>query len=137
MSKIKYIVKPEVGVVVGILEVDLEEYLNSVLMQMSPHLRGIAYNALQDADYPWGLGHYTIKAIARCSGDDEFDEIYGKKLVEARIYKKLHTKVKLALRKAIKDMWKAAYVFEKEELVHGRKEHSIQRDLEEFFDVKG
>ena len=136
MNNIKYIVKPEAGIVIGILEVNLEEYLNSMLMQMNSQHRVIAYTALQN-DCPWGLEHYTIKAIARCADDDEFDEIFGKKLVEARIYKKLHRKVKLALRRAIKDMWRVAHILENEELIHGRKEDGIQRDLEEFFDVKG
>ena len=135
MEDIKYIVKPEDKVVIGILNVNLGEYLRKMLSnQMSWHFGTIAYEALEDGD-GWGIGNLEIKAIARCADGDEFDEAYGKKLVEARIYKKLHNRVKLVLRKAVKVLWKVAYILE--EVKHGRKEFFIKRDLEEYFGLKG
>lgn len=137
MEDIKYIVKPEDKVVIGILNVSLDEYLRKMLSnQMSWRFGTIAYEALENED-GWGIGKFEIKAIARCADDDEFDETYGKKLVEARIYKKLHNKVKLVLRKAVKDLWKVAYILEQEEVKHGRKEFYIKRDLKEYFGLKG
>lgn len=135
-NRIKYIVKPEDKVVVGILNISLDEYLEKTLFdQMSNHYSVIAYESLKKGE--WCLGRLEIKAIARCADSDEFDETFGKKLVEARIYKKLHNKIKNLLRKAVKDMWKTAYILEQEEVKHGRKESYIQKDLEGYFNVKG
>lgn len=137
MNNIKFIVKPEEGVIVGILTGNMENYLESMLDQMPLKLRQIASTALSMPDYLWSFEDINIKAIARCAKGDKFDETFGKKLVEAKIYKKLHNKIKMKLRRAWTDLQKTAKRLEDEEVVHGRKEYMIQKDLEEYFDVKG
>lgn len=137
MNNIKYIVRPEDKVVVGILEVDLEDCLEPLFGQMNPHLRSIAYKALESTEVRWVLDHYTIRGIARCADDDEFDEVYGKKLVEAKIYKKLHEKIQKALCRASDDMLNTVRKFTEEAVRHGKKVDGIQKDMKEYFNMEG
>lgn len=127
MNKIQYIVKPEEGVVIGLLKVDLAIYFKKITSQMCQMHRFVAYDCLYPVD------PIVIKGVAKCDAEDTFDEEYGKKLVEARIYRKLNRKIKLTLRRAIINLWKAAKKLQDVEIEYGRKEHALQEDLNSYF----
>ena len=132
MFEIKYIVKPEEKMVIGVAEFDYADL----------------YNELQnftwlENELIWHLLHrmeasepFTIRAIAKCKDGDIFNEDFGKKLVEAKINKKRHEK---SLRYAAKILdamnrisGKTLRLYKK----HLCKTEHINRDLIEYFGME-
>lgn len=140
MNNIKYIVKPEDGVVVGIYETDI--YREAELLRCR----------IDAPDYMMyhGLLEYflreiltnncgkdiVIKAIAKCSPEDTFNEEYGKKLVAARIDYKYHKMMERVTRYIAKKLQKARRCMLEGEMLHQSKMDAIEDDLRGYFMVK-
>ena len=138
MENIKYIVKPEDGVVVGIYDTDV--YREAELLRIRTNVpdfmmyQGIIEDSLREIlDTGKGI---VIKAIAKCSPEDTFDEEYGKKLVAARIDYKYHKMMERATRYIAKKLQKARRCMFEGEILHQSKMDAIEDDLRGYFMVK-
>ena len=88
---IKYIVKPEEKIVVGIVE--------------RPSTMPWATRNILNGDERWLLSGTELwcgdsrkdKAVARCTGEDTFDETIGKRIVELKLNYKWHIRVAKSL----------------------------------------
>ena len=132
MFEIKYIVKPEEKMVIGIAEFEYADLYNE-----------LQNFTLLENELIWHLLHrmeasepFTIRATAKCKDGDEFNEEFGKKLVEAKINKKRHEK---SLRYAAKILdamnrisGKTLRLYKK----HLCKTEHINRDLIEYFGME-
>lgn len=140
-NKIKYIVKPEEKMVIGIYELPRSEILNEL-----SNFTYVECEMIRDIFIRSGIfadstnnPYQTkfIKAIARCHGNDEFDEAFGKKLVEAKISKKRHEivcKQLVAILETIENFQdKVIDLLAK----HYDKQFHILRDLKDYFGVEG
>lgn len=140
-KEIKYIVKPEEKMVIGIYELPHSEVLcelNNFTYSEREIIRAIflySERFADDINNPYRTKF--IKAIARCHGDDEFDETFGKKLVEAKISKKRHEivcKQLIAILEIVGGFReKAMDLLSK----HDDKQFHILRDLKDYFGVEG
>lgn len=139
MENIKYIVKPEDGVVVGIYDTDV--YREAELLRCRTNVpdfmmyQGIIEDSLREVLTNYGKD-IVIKAIAKCSPEDTFNEEYGKKLVAARIDYKYHKMMERATRYIAKKLQKARRCMLEGELLHQSKMDSIEDDLRGYFMVK-
>lgn len=90
MNNIKYIVKPEDGMVIGIMEdvknINIEIAANEKCKLLDEVLYIKAFNI--GKKYP-----DKIKATARVKDGDNFDEVTGKRIVEKKLYRKLHERL--------------------------------------------
>ena len=139
-ERIKYFVNPEEGVVVGVCRCDLYDFvppsLNEVedrvfqiIMYSSKRLRYYRKDCFKDS--------FELRATARCSKDDIFDEKFGKKLVEAKIERKKHKlamKIQDVVAKEMRDM-KIKMASDYAE--HEKKNRSIEVDLISYFGLEG
>ena len=138
MKGIKYIVKPEDGVVVGIYDTDiyreaeLLRYRTDVPDFMMYH--GIIEDSLREIFTNYGKD-IKIKAIAKCSHGDVFDAEYGKKLVAARIDYKYHKMMLFVVDYITKKLQKAEKAMLRGDFIHSEKMKSIKKDLNEYFKV--
>ena len=80
---IKYIVKPENRMVIGICKVSNYE----ILTRLEKHLDPSIWNECRwgNVKFEHAYKEITLKAFATCDERDEFDENYGKKLVRAKL----------------------------------------------------
>ena len=125
----KFIVKPEDGIVVGIKEVDVGVLIDKVLAQIDFWGRC----AYEDLKTKGTFNVRTFKAIARCSKDDKFDEEFGKKLVEARIWVKVHEAVMRELESVIENADRLVEVLWAGYELHGAKVEGIEDDMYDYF----
>lgn len=139
MENIKYIVKPEDGVVVGIYDTDV--YREAELLRCRTNVpdfmmyQGIIEDSLREVLTNYGKD-IVIKAIAKCSPEDTFNEEYGKKLVAARIDYKYHKMMERATRYIAKKLQKARRCMLEGEMLHQSKMDAIEDDLKGYFMVK-
>ena len=139
MENIKYIVKPEDGVVVGIYDTDV--YREAELLRIRTNVpdfmmyQGIIEDSLREILTNYGKD-IVIKAIAKCSPEDTFDEEYGKKLVAARIDYKYHKTMERVARYIAKKLQKARRCMLEGEILHQSKMDAIEDDLRGYFMVK-
>lgn len=139
MENIKYIVKPEDGVVVGIYDTDV--YREAELLRCRTNVpdfmmyQGIIEDSLREVLTNYGKD-IVIKAIAKCSPEDTFNEEYGKKLVAARIDYKYHKMMERVTRYIAKKLQKARRCMLEGEMLHQSKMDSIEDDLRGYFMVK-
>lgn len=140
MENIKYIVKPEDGVVVGIYKTDI--YREAELLRCRTNTpdfmmyQGILEDSLREMLTDNYGKDIEIKAIAKCSPEDTFDEEYGKKLVAARIDYKYHRMMNNASRYIAKKLQKARRCMLEGEILHQSKMDAIEDDLKGYFMVK-
>ena len=90
MNDIKYIIKPEDGMVIGIME-DVKNIHNEIVANEK-------YKLLDEVLYikAFNIGEKypdKIKATARVKDGDKFDEVTGKRIVEKKLYRKLHERL--------------------------------------------
>lgn len=139
MENIKYIVKPEDGVVVGIYDTDV--YREAELLRCRTNVpdfmmyQGIIEDSLREVLTNYGKD-IVIKAIAKCSPEDTFNEEYGKKLVAARIDYKYHKMMERVTRYIAKKLQRARRCMLEGEMLHQSKMDSIEDDLRGYFMVK-
>lgn len=89
MNEIKYIVKPEEGIVIGIMENTKDMYDEVTQSAKCDNLRRLISEIIDiSAEFP-----LEIKAIARVKDGDTFDEETGKRIVEKKLYGKLHDRL--------------------------------------------
>lgn len=89
MNDIKYIVKPEDGMVIGIMKNTKDMYDEVTQSEKCDNLRTLISEIIDiTAEYP-----SEIKAIARVKDGDTFDEETGKRIVEKKLYRKLHDRL--------------------------------------------
>ena len=132
MFEIKYIVKPEEKMVIGVAEFEYADLYNELDNFTWPE-REMVWRLLlhMEANEP-----FTIRATAKCKDGDVFNEEFGKKLVEAKINKKRHEK---SLRYAAKILdamdrisGKTLRLYKK----HLYKTEHINKDLIEYFGME-
>lgn len=139
MKGIKYIIKPEDGVVVGIYETNV--YREAELLRIRSNgpdymtYHGFLEDSLREILTNNNGSYFQIKAIAKCSHDDVFDAEYGKKLVAARIDYKYHKMMLSAVDYITKKLQKAEKAMLRGDFIHCEKMKSIKKDLNEYFKV--
>lgn len=135
-NEIKYIIKPEEKMVIGIYVLREPELLaeNSNLTVTE---KGILREIVLFNDRINGIFDTKIKAVAKCHGNDVFNEEYGKKLVEAKISKKRHEivlkNIKIVMEITKDFQSKMCLLYTK----HNRKMEHITKDLREYFGLEG
>lgn len=75
--KANYIIKPEKKVVVCVLECDMQ-------LHKHPTWKDIYCNMWAKLPIVSDYGTFKVKAIAKCSEEDTFDEEIGKRIAESR-----------------------------------------------------
>ena len=136
-SKIKYIIKPEEKVVIGIYVLSRPELLSEISSFNCVESNIIESIFLFSKRFEDVFNDKTIKAVARCHDDDEFNEDFGKKLVEANISKKRH---EIIMRQSSRIMKILAELNSKCRILyhkHFKKHASIAADLRYYFKVNG
>ena len=128
---IKYIVKPEEKIVIGIYTRRSDDYLLNRMSSYSNVVKNIFELALLDHE-----SESEIKAVAKCHEDDEFNEEFGKKLVEAKINKKRHQRLLRQLDVACKDLCSCMEAYHDLCREHTKKIVSINNDLKNYFKVE-
>ena len=133
MGSIKYIVKPEEGVVVGIGTYSYTEMFPQFKYDSLNWDQFHLFNSL--AGFYWD-DTKQFRAVARCSAPDEFDMEFGKKLVAAKIQLKKNEYIC----KEINKMFKRYEKLEKKMMGHYKqcfeKMDFIDKDLREYFGLK-
>lgn len=129
MNDIKYIVKPEDGMVIGIME-DVKNIHNEIVANEKCKLLDELYiKAFNIGEkYP-----DKIKATARVKDGDKFDEVTGKRIVEKKLYRKLHERLARQysqLQDIIEDLYKTALNMES---IHVDKYTKISEDYYEKY----
>ena len=140
MEGIKYIVKPEDGVVVGIYDTDIYREAELLRCRIDVPDFMMYHGLLEESLREILTNNYgkdiEIKAIARCSHGDVFDAEYGKKLVAARIDYKYHKMMERVARYIAKKLQKARRCMLEGEMLHQSKMDAIEDDLKGYFMVK-
>ena len=129
MNEIKYIVKPEDGIVIGIMKNTKDIYDEVTQSAKCDNLLALI-SVITDicAEYP-----SEIKAIARVKDGDTFDEVIGKRIVEKKLYRKLHDRLARQysqLQDIIEDLYKTALNMES---IHVDKYAKISEDYYEKY----
>lgn len=129
MNEIKYIVKPEDGIVIGIMKNTKDMYDEVTQNEKCDNLLALI-SVITDicAEYP-----SEIKAIARAKDGDTFDEVTGKRIVEKKLYRKLHDRLARQysqLQDIIEDLYKTALNMES---IHVDKYAKISEDYYEKY----
>lgn len=129
MNDIKYIVKPEDGIVIGIMKNTKDMYDEVTQNEKCDNLLALI-SVITDicAEYP-----SEIKAIARVKDGDTFDEVTGKRIVEKKLYRKLHERLARQysqLQDVIEDLYKTALNMES---IHVDKYAKISEDYYEKY----
>ena len=129
MNEIKYIVKPEEGIVIGIMKNTKDMYDEVTQSAKCDNLLALI-SVITDicAEYP-----SEIKAIARVKDGDIFDEVIGKRIVEKKLYRKLHDRLARQysqLQDIIEDLYKTALNMES---IHVDKYAKISEDYYEKY----
>lgn len=132
-NNIKYIVNPEKGVIVGLCDISMYEYLRKFFEKTLKWEESNVLEYMVDEKY---LRKQTYKAIAKCSGGDEFNEEFGMKLIEARIFRKVHANVMNMVDDYMNNIHKLDSKLSALFWRHKEKLDSIDKDLEEYFHVK-
>ena len=128
-KNIDYIVKPEERVVVGKYStyMDVQEWMDKYPKWKKAILKVARYTG-KHPYYP-----EMVKGIARCSEDDEFNEVTGKKLAEQKVNAKRHERI-------AKEAYSLSKMFE--ELMHDmdalydfhcKKVDAINADIDRHF----
>ena len=138
-ERIKYFVNPEEGIVVGVCRFHLCDFVPAGLNKVEDSVfQTIMYNSKRLRYYREDYFHrFEVRATARCSKDDVFDEKFGKKLVEAKIERKKHKlamKIQDVVTKEMRDM-KVKMASDYAE--HEKKNRSIEIDLISYFGLEG
>ena len=128
---IKYIIKPEDGMVIAVLKTSYRKFWQKIESQLSWD----EYDALYQLKRP----HYSaleIKGVAKCAEGDVFDEEYGMKLAEAKIYSKLHNIIARDIMNVVKKLDKMRYTLLSHSFKHISKSIKIDKDLGDYFGVE-
>lgn len=125
---IKFIVKPEDGVVIGIYQFMPYEALRSMRSRLNEQQLWALDNLLERT-----YSTYTVKAIAKCAPNDEFSEEFGKKLVEARIFHKCHLMLQKQLEHVNNNLVMLQLAVENGHYKHMTKAIKIKNDINEYF----
>lgn len=136
-NNIKYIVKPEDKMVVGIYELtdpELFDELSNFTSLEREIVRDIILFSNRTDDNTFNV---TIKAVAKCHGDDVFDEKYGKKLVEAKIARKRHIIIRKHLSVICDEIYELESKLRGLYRNHYGKLYHINKDLSEYFGLEG
>jgi tRNA isopentenyl-2-thiomethyl-A-37 hydroxylase MiaE len=126
-KNIKYIVKPEEEMVIGIYE-DNGEDLKKCIYSLSSNIQKAILGIVLVPRYP-----KQIKAIAKCHDGDEFDEEIGKKIVEAKINMKRHERMWRIHSHILESLQKAMNKLKNDQSVHLDKLYKIQDDYEKHY----
>lgn len=126
--KVKYIVKPEEKMIIGITKVDRHDLFSRVRDNLEYHFLFTLMCRVPEK--------IVFKAIARCADGDEFNEETGKKLVDAKLAKKMHDYVIDRLNKAYNNAEKFRNHMLEIAKYHYGKSKNIERDLVEYFGVE-
>lgn len=126
-KNIKYIVKPEEEMVIGIYE-DNGEDLKKCIYSLSANIQKAILGIVLVPRYP-----KQIKAIAKCHDGDEFDEETGKKIVEAKINMKRHERMWRIHSHILESLQKAMNKLKNDQSVHLDKLYKIQDDYEKHY----
>ena len=133
MEPIKFIVKPEDGVVIGIYEWNIYDELDSIRSRLNKRCKW-AFDALVgDEGVRHSFTSCTVKAMAKCSGDDVFDEAFGKKLVEAKIHRKCHQKVLKMINSMSWNISKIQDEIDEAYAKHNAKFINLDKDINGYF----
>ena len=130
-KNIKYIVKPEEEMVIGIYD-DNGEDLKKCIYSLSADIQNAIFDLVfidnMVQRYP-----KQIKAIAKCHDGDEFDEETGKKIVEAKIDMKRHERMWRIHSHILESLQKAMNKLKNDQSVHLDKLYKIQDDYEKHY----
>lgn len=135
-NDIKYIIKPQDKIVIGIYQGSVLDYIDDFIIKSLNVSEFHCFNAITNFDKIEGILGAEIKAIARCSDEDVFDAEFGKRLVEARIYRKIHKKIIDIAENFFINLKKLECKVYEFEFNHRIKINSIDRDLREYFHVE-
>ena len=130
-NDIKFIVKPDDGIVIGIYQFKPYVALKAMRSQLNKQQKWALDNLLERA-----YDTYTIKAVAKCAPNDEFSEEFGKKLVEARIFHKCHLMLQKQLKYVSRDLMVLQAAVEGGCFEHMCKAIKIKNDINEYFFIK-
>lgn len=131
IGDITYLINKDKKIVVGYMH-----YFSPNMDCIKEQLSKWETYIVDDAKYctNW-LKPIVFKAIAKCSPEDEFDADYGKKLVEARLWKKYHKRV-------MKDLFAMEISLNRVRMKimslmtkHAKKYGNIDNDLKNYFKV--
>lgn len=131
-KNIKYIVKPEEEMVIGIYEDSGEDLKNFVYSLPTSEMR----RNIIDMVYTYDIVPFfpeQIKAIAKCHDGDEFDEEIGKKIVEAKINIKRHERIWRVYSHLLEFLQKTMNMLKNDQSVHLDKLYKIQDDYEKHY----
>ncbi len=133
MKDIKYYVFPEKGLTVGILETSVWEIICNKL----PKKIGSIPISENEFAYLFAISNHavTIKAKAFCHGGDEFDEAFGKKLVEAKINLKMNKIAVKQMDRYMDCIYNTLRAVGKVREYHQNKVDKITDDLVNYFEV--
>ena len=130
LGKVFYKVLPDKGVVVG---TRLRRPAAENLFHLKEDERDIANEILLKNNLGNFLAGYTLKAKAKVSPEDNFDENIGKDIVRAKLDKKQHLYEAREYDKAHALCAKLTHYFYKKCEYHYQKAMAIDADLEKMY----
>ena len=128
---IKFFVKPEERIIVGVYEYDENELWQEVYDKFPGWMLDIIEATVSSEKFP--VYPNVIRATAVCSFDDEWNEETGKKVVEAKINLKRHYRVYRMVSHIIIMLSKIEDRFSDLCENHLEKMQSIENDIADYF----
>lgn len=129
---IKFFVKPEERIIVGVYEEDEDIFMKEVYDKFPGWTLDVIEAMISSDRFPTYPN--VIRATAVCSEDDEWNEEIGKKVVEAKINLKRHNRVcnmVVFIGSALNDI--ALRLVHDIYNEHNRKAEAIEHDLDTYF----
>ena len=126
----KTIVKPEDKMVIKTGKIDANEIFEEITKGMSAARRAVVRVMLWNK---YDKHFDKIRAIAKCSPDDEWNEEFGTKLAEQRFYLKRHERIIKIAQRLQNEFLNLAEVMSWIAFDHAVKSKRIQTDIENYF----
>lgn len=134
----KYYVKPEDRIIVGTEQLTQEDMLDNGIFRCMPkeYQREMIDNFIWSTDiwkYMKKLMQTPIKAVARCSDNDVFNEKVGVKLVEQKLVAKKHDRIARLAERLENDLREMSIQMSVEAIKRRDKITAIKKDINEYF----
>lgn len=127
------IVKPENRVVIKERVFDFDDIWFELTKNLSSKHNSVI-NSLLAYMIPWrDRCGKKIKAVARCSQTDEWDEEFGRKLAEAKYQYKRHKKLERYAFKIAKELRELTFKMMEVGEFHHQKASKIHDDIDSYF----
>ena len=123
----KYYVNKEKKTIVCLLSFEVKDPENFI----EERLIALAINKLYRDKYPW---EFTSKGLAKCSDDDTFDEVLGKRIAESKA-KKAAYKIAMRIRYAV--MEQLSKLVDKNNAIYDNLKKNVQNEHEHLDKLLG